>query len=130
MGSFGQLTAQNVSVTGITGMDTDGASLIGCSDAGISFFTTNGSQVNRLLAANGPQTIVQPIKGPVFISFGAITGVAWNPGGAGGNGSFFVTNGRAVQEMDTRGNPLGPFSILSGPVSDVCFDICDTVKVG
>ncbi len=59
-GSFLQPVAQQQSPTGILYMTTDGTSLIGGSDQGISVFDTGGSSVSQIIAANGPQTIVNP----------------------------------------------------------------------
>jgi len=105
--TFTQSPHTDLSRLGWFDLATDGTSLIGCSELGIHVFDTNGALVNTVQAANGPQTITQPITGAAIGALTQFAGIAYNPDGNGGNGSFWVGDSdQALIELDLQGNVL------------------------
>jgi hypothetical protein len=109
--SFQQAATTNPSAWGWRDPATDGVHLIAGSEGGIDVVDVNGAAVNTVLAANGPQTIVQPIT---------ITGVttcralAFDPNGNGGNGSLFVGDFAAdIVEVSLSGAVLKTYTNTS-----------------
>jgi hypothetical protein len=109
-GTFAQPAVHNSSGFGIRDLEFDGQSLIGGSEFGISVFSTTGSLVNKILAANGPQTIVQPITGQVASQLAVFRAIALDKQGNRGNGSLLVADfGSPIFEIDFAGNILATF---------------------
>lgn len=107
VGSFPQPSVHDASPFGIRDLDTDGQSLIGGSELGLSVFDRSGQPVNVLLAQNGPQAIAQPITGQARQQLGTIRAVAFDAQGNGGAGSLFVASfGTPILEVDLAGAVL------------------------
>lgn len=86
---------------------TDGVSMLWGSEDGIHVTDTLGNQVNTVIAANGPQPIVQPITGAAHAALGLYRALAYDPNGNGGNGSLWTaTFGSDLIECDLDGNIL------------------------
>lgn len=107
VGSFAQPQAQQGSALGMRDLECDGVSLLGGSEAGISVFSPTGALVSQIEAANGPQSIVQPITGPVATQLAVFRALALDPRGNGGNGSLLVADfASPIYEIDFAGNVL------------------------
>ncbi|MCA8963918.1 MAG: hypothetical protein KDC48_03485, partial [Planctomycetes bacterium] len=110
LGYFAQPAVHQASGFGLRDLEFDGQSLIGGSEFGISVFDTAGNAVNQILAANGPQPIVQPITGPVASQLAVFRAVALDRSGNGGNGSLLVADfASPIYEIDFAGNVLATF---------------------
>ncbi|MBK8975614.1 MAG: hypothetical protein IPM29_06785 [Planctomycetes bacterium] len=86
---------------------TDGMSVMfGCED-GIYVHDPDGNLRTTVMAANGPQAVASPITGPGLAQLGIYRGLAYNPMGNGGNGSFWTaTFASDLLECDLDGNVL------------------------
>lgn len=105
--TFAQPSVHDTSGFGIRDLEFDGQSLLGGSELGISVFSTTGQLVNQILAANGPQSIVQPIRGPVASQLAVFRAIALDPHGNNGDGSLLVADfGSPIFEIDFAGNVL------------------------
>ena len=110
LGLFPQPAVHQASGFGLRDLEFDGQSLIGGSESGISVFGTTGQPVNQILAANGPQSITQPITGPVASQLGVFRAIALDRNGNGGNGSLLVADfASPIFEIDFAGNVLAVF---------------------
>lgn len=108
--TFAQPSVHDASGFGIRDLEFDGQSLLGGSEFGISVFDPAGALVNVILAANGPQTIVQPIRGPVAAQLAVFRAIALDKNGNGGNGSLLVADfGSPIFEIDFAGNVLATY---------------------
>jgi len=104
LGFFQQPAIHHASAFGIRDMAHDGQSLIGGSELGISVFTPTGLLVNQVQAANGPQSITQPIGGAALAQLGTIRALAYDAQGNGGLGSMFVADfSSSILEIDLSG---------------------------
>lgn len=102
-----QPAAQSTTALGMRDLEFDGQSILGGSEVGVSVCDTSGSLVNVVLAANGPQPIVQPIGGAALQQLGVLRAIAFDPAGNGGNGSLFVANfGSPILECALNGSIL------------------------
>jgi hypothetical protein len=111
--TFPQPAAHHASGFGIRDLEFDGQSLIGGSEAGISVFSPGGALASVILAANGPQPIVQPIRGPVAALLPVFRALALDPNGNRGYGSLLVADfGSPIYEIDLHGNVLATFPNL------------------
>lgn len=112
-GVLAQPTLHGVSAFGMRDLEFDGESLIGGSEAGISVLGTDGVPRNQILAANGPQAIVQPITGPISAVLPVCRAIALDPHGNQGNGSLLVADfSSPIYEIDLQGNILATFPAL------------------
>lgn len=108
--TFPQPAVHNPTGFGIRDLEFDGQSLIGGSEVGLSVFAPGGALVHEILAANGPQPIVQPIRGPVGALLPVFRAVALDPRGNRGNGSLLVADfASPIHEIDFAGNVLATF---------------------
>ncbi|MSR38786.1 MAG: hypothetical protein EXS02_08130 [Planctomycetes bacterium] len=102
-----QPAAQSTTALGMRDLEFDGRSILGGSEVGVLVCDTSGSLVNVVLAANGPQPIVQPIGGAALQQLGVLRAIALDPAGNGGNGSLFVANfGSPILECALNGSIL------------------------
>lgn len=86
---------------------TDGKSLMFGWENGVSVIDVNGAAVNTVVAANGPQTITQPIKAPTSSGVSTHRALAYDPNGNNGNGSIWTANfGSPLIEIDLTGKVL------------------------
>lgn len=107
---FAQPAAHDPSPFGMRDLECDGQSLLGGSEFGISVLSFNGAPAAGILAANGLQTISQPITGPVATLLPVARALALDPNGNGGNGSLLVADfGSPIYEIDFAGNVLRTF---------------------
>ena len=106
-GWFPQPAVHQGSGFGLRDLDSDGASLIGGSEAGISVIGTNGLPSAGLLTANGLRPVVQPIAGAITSLLPVCRAVAFDRFGDGGNGSLLVADfASPIHEIDLAGNLL------------------------
>lgn len=90
---------------------TDGTNLFFGNEQGIFAFDVNGGAVTTIEATNGTQTPSFPITGPGLATNGNYRGLAFDPDGDGGNGSFFTGSfGTDILEIDLAGNVLTTFT--------------------
>ena len=96
---------------GVRDMATDGTVLIGGSGAGFTVWDpATGAPATTVMAANGPQTVVNPVTGPGLASVGTYRAMAFDASGNAGNGSIFTANfGGDFFEVDLAGNILNIF---------------------
>lgn len=119
-GNFIQTTPQvhtNSGRRGYFDFSTDGTNLIGASDVGLHIFDpTTNALATTVQAANGAIPIpAQPITGNAYTTLGEFRGVAFNPNGNGGNGSFLVGfSDRDLFEIDVAGNVLNTWGAGQG----------------
>jgi hypothetical protein len=115
VGAFAQPAVHNATSFGLRDLDSDGHSLIGGSEAGISVFSRQGALVNQLVSSRGPQAIVQPIAGAALAALGTVRALAFDPNGNNGNGSLLVGNfSAAIVECDLNGAILQTWPNTAG----------------
>lgn len=108
--NFAQPAAHQATGLGMRDLESDGVSLLGGSEAGITVFSPTGQLVNQIVAQNGPQAIAQPIAGPVAAQLAVFRALALDPHGNGGNGSLLVADfASPIYEIDFAGNVLATF---------------------
>lgn len=104
VGTIPQPVEHDASLWGMRDLEWDGQSILGGSEVGISVIDRSGAYRNQILAANGPQAIVQPIVVP---GVAVVRALALDPSGNGGNGSLFVADFQSpMVEVDFQGNVL------------------------
>ncbi len=123
LGSYAQPAVHQATGFGLRDLEFDGQSLIGGSEVGISVFDAAGNPVHQILAANGPQPIVQPIAGPVAAMLPVFRAIALDPRGNAGDGSLLVADfGSPIFEIDFAGNVLATFPNLGWSAYGLAID--------
>lgn len=125
LGSFNQPSVHDSSPWGIRDLAVDNAgNLIGGSENGITIFDSQtGALVNSVSANNGPQPVVQPIRGLALGSLGTFHGMAFDPSGDGGNGSLWSASFHsALIEFNLAGDPLHTFQAANWSIYGIAID--------
>lgn len=105
--SFPQPAAANGSFWGIRDLTTDGSVLIGGDEFTLHAFDTNGASVSQVAAANGARPLGNFQGSAAHAIVGTFRGLAFDPAGNAGNGSFFTASyGSPIVEMSLAGSVL------------------------
>lgn len=123
--SFNQPSVHDSSPWGMRDLAVDNAgNLIGGSENGVTIIDSfTGALVSNYVADNGPIPVTQPIRGGVLAQLGVIRGMAFDPAGNNGNGSFWTGNyNSALVEFDADGTPLNSYTVGTISVYGIAID--------
>ncbi len=108
--------AHAASVFGQRDLATDGVSILGGSEFGITVTDpVTGLRINSVVARNGVQSISNPITGAFTALLPVARALAFDPQGNSGNGSMLIGDfGLDLVEIDLAGNVLQTYPNTSG----------------
>jgi hypothetical protein len=126
--SFDQPAATATSPWGLRDLASDGLSLFGGDETGVHGFDAQGNPVQQVRARNGLRTLGNLRNTPADQVLGTFRALAFDPGGNGGEGSFWSANFDSdLVEFDLQGNLIRRYSntigwSIYGLAHDPCSD--------